>query len=426
MTHKPISLHNISLSFSHKTCFEDFSTTILPNSRIGIIERNGCGKSSLLKILQGKLEPTSGNIKRSDVLTIAYIPQLLSGDVSGGERFLDAFYQALCKSPDILLLDEPTNHLDKTNRKTLFQFIEDFSGNLIIVSHDSELLNQHINILWHVRENKIYEFHGNYQHYREAFNAEYVALQKEVEQLKRNKKSMHLSLMQEQQRAAKSKQKGEKSIAQCKWPTIGSATKMARGVTTAVNKSAQLRGKQNHLNERMENLYVPEIVKPKFELTSKLKSKTTLISISQGNIAYSVNKPILCDINFSLVGNERVALCGDNGSGKSTFLKALFNDPTVIRQGEWLTPKSDEIGYLDQHYSLLMDHETVFDSIKKVVPTWTELQIRRHLTDFLFFNNEEVLAKASTLSGGERARLCLAQIAALSPALLIGFSLNLM
>ncbi len=144
-----------------------------------------------------------------------------------------------------------------------------------------------------------------------------------------------------------------------------------------------------------------------------------MISISQGSVAYDAHQPILSDINFSLIGDERIALCGDNGSGKSTFIKALLNDPSVLRQGEWLTPKNDDIGYLDQHYSLLQNNETVFDSIKNAAPHWPELQIRRHLTDFLFFNNDEVYAKVPTLSGGERARLCLAQIAARSPALLI-------
>lgn len=419
MTHTPISLHNLSLSFSHKTCFDDFSSTILPNSRIGIIGRNGCGKSSLLKIIQGELEPASGEIRRSEALALAYVPQLLSGDASGGEQFLEAFYSALCKNPDVLLLDEPTNHLDKHNRQQLFQFIKEFSGTLIVVSHDAELLNHYIDALWHIRDKKIHVFHGQYDHYRQACVSDYLALQQEVKRLKQHKKSMHTSLMQEQQRAAKSKQKGEKSIDKRKWPTIGSATKMARGVTTAVNKSAQLREKQHSLDERLSQCYIPEIVTPKFELNTRQQSKKTLISISQGSVSYDEHQPILFDINFSLVGNERIALCGNNGSGKSTFIKALLNDSTVSRQGEWLTQKSDDVGYLDQHYSLLNNDDTVFDSIKKVIPDCTELQIRRHLTDFLFFNNEEVYAKVATLSGGECARLCLAQISARSPALLI-------
>lgn len=305
------------------------------------------------------------------------------------------------------------------NRQLLFQRIQEFSGTLIVVSHDAELLNRYINILWHIRENKIHEFYGNYQHYRDACESAYTSLQKEAGLLKRHKKSIHVSLMQEQQRAAKSKQKGEKSIGKRKWPTIGSSAKMARGVTTAVNKSSQLREKQSDLNDKLTQLYLPKIIKPIFELNAKQQSDRTLISIHQGSIAYVSNKPILSEINFSLTGNERVALCGDNGSGKSTFVKALVSDPAVSREGEWLTPKNEEIGYLDQHYSSLIEDETVFDSIKKAVPDWLELKIRRHLTDFLFFNNEEVYAKVATLSGGERARLCLAQMAARSPALLI-------
>ncbi|MCD8524415.1 MAG: ATP-binding cassette domain-containing protein [Gammaproteobacteria bacterium] len=91
MTHKPISLHSISLSFPHKTCFEDFSAMILSNTRIGIIGRNGCGKSSLLKIIQGGLEPAAGEIRRLDTITLAHIPQLLSGDASGNAIELSHF-----------------------------------------------------------------------------------------------------------------------------------------------------------------------------------------------------------------------------------------------------------------------------------------------------------------------------------------------
>lgn len=178
MTHKPILLHNLSLSFLRKTCFEDFSTTLLPNSRIEIIGRNGCGKSSLLKILQGELNPISGEVQRPDALTMTYIPQFLSRDASGGERFLEAFYAALCESLDVLLLDEPTNHLDKNNRQILFQFIKEFSGRLIVVTHDTELLNHYIDTLRHIRDNKIHIFHGQYDHYRQACASGYAALQK--------------------------------------------------------------------------------------------------------------------------------------------------------------------------------------------------------------------------------------------------------
>lgn len=108
-----------------------------------------------------------------------------------------------------------------------------------------------------------------------------------------------------------------------------------------------------------------------------------------------------------------------NGSGKSTLVKAILGDNSIIKQGEWILPRSQEIGYLDQHYGTLSQDMTVFDTLSALLRDRSYLDIRIHLNDFLFRKNEEVAAKVSTLSGGEKARLSLAQIAAIMPKLLI-------
>ena len=225
--------------------------------------------------------------------------------------------------------------------------------------------------------------------------------------------------MQEQQRAAKSREKGEKSIEKRKWPTVGSKAKMARATTTSINKKSVIRNKSQHLATQLSELYLPEIITPKFSLNANILRHQNLITINDGSVAYLHETPVLTRLDLSISNHDRVALCGDNGSGKSTLIKALLSDATIIRSGEWITPKLSDIGYLDQHYSTLVSSDSVLNSLQKIVHDWSMLKIRRHLTDFLFFNNEEVNALVSTLSGGERARLCLAQIAALTPKLLI-------
>lgn len=417
--HKPIVLQDLGLSFSHKTCFENFNARILSGSRIAIIGRNGSGKSSLLNLLQNKIAPTEGAVIISHNIQIAYVPQHIQGKMSGGERFNQALSEALSLYPDVLLLDEPTNHLDKTNRQDLLRLLQEYSGTLIIVSHDVELLRKSVDVFWHIEQERIHIFQGHYDDYVRECKRQRHSLEEQKNRLNRHKKEMHQSLMQEQQRAAKSKEKGEKSIANRKWATVGSKTKAARANTTSVNKKSTLRNEKHDLTDQLSQLYIPEIIAPRFSLNVETIKKQVLINIDNGCVAYTHKKPVLSSIHLSIVSGDRVALCGDNGSGKSTLIKAISSDAAIIRSGEWLTPKPVDIGYLDQHYSTLVETESVLESIQKLVPAWSMLEIRRHLTDFLFFNNEEVSALSSSLSGGEKARLCLAQIAALTPKLLM-------
>ena len=110
---------------------------------------------------------------------------------------------------------------------------------------------------------------------------------------------------------------------------------------------------------------------------------------------------------------------GDNGSGKSTILKGILGDAKIFRNGTWYVPRSANIGYLDQHYATLNPEISVLESIAELVPTWSHIEIRRHLNDFLFRKNHETNILVKYLSGGEKARLSLAIIAAKTPSLLL-------
>lgn len=230
---------------------------------------------------------------------------------------------------------------------------------------------------------------------------------------------MHHALMKEQKRAAKSKAKGEKSIHQRKWPTIVSTAKAGRAEETSGRKKSAIDHKKQDLTDQLSNLRLPEIIVPKFSLNSAHIGDRTIVSISDGSVAYAGLEPLLQKISLSISSRDRIAIQGDNASGKSTLIKAIMDDACVIKSGNWYAPKISDIAYLDQHYGTFSAKKTVLETIAELVPTWSHIEVRRHLNDFLFRKNEEVNALVSTLSGGEKGRLSLAQIAAKTPKLLI-------
>ncbi len=189
----------------------------------------------------------------------------------------------------------------------------------------------------------------------------------------------------------------KKILNQRKWPTIQSYTKARRGQESFGKKKIELQNKKQSLINQLSELRLNKEIKPKFSLNALDISHKTLISIQNGSVGYV--KPILKEIFINLVGNDRAAISGKNGSGKTTLVKALLNDPNIQKTGTWYTPKTEEIGYLDQHYQTLDPKKTVFETIEACLKHQTTTEIRNHLKDFLFFSNQDVLALTASLSG---------------------------
>lgn len=412
-----ITLHDISVSFDYTLCFEHFSTSIYLGNRIAVTGNNGTGKSSLLNILAQNTLPTSGFIQQANQVQTAYIPQIISTthSLSGGERFNHALTQALQKKPDILILDEPTNHLDSNNRRSLFKLLHHFKGAVICASHDKELLSN-FNDFWNIHQQSVDIFHGSYSNYLTERQQQHSLLTATLKQLTKEEQKLHGALMKEQQRAAKSKKHGHKKIDQRKWPTVTSKTKATRANTKGVNNQAAILESKTDIHEKISNLSMPKMIRPRYTLNPLYKQLRCILNINDGSAGYINKQHLIKDIYLTMQSNERIAITGSNGSGKSTILKAMINHNGVIKHGKWHTPKT--IGYLDQHYATLTE-PTVIATIQTVQPHWNDAQVRTHLNDFLFSKTEQVNQLTSTLSGGGKLRLCLAQIAAHPPELLI-------
>lgn len=197
---------------------------------------------------------------------------------------------------------------------------------------------------------------------------------------------------------------------------VGSMIKVGRANETSNRKKSEISYKKQALSEQMSALRLPEIIKPAFSIQPG-ESGRVLVSVSDGAVGF--DHPILTAINLSITSGDRIAISGNNGSGKSTLIRAILNDAEVIKTGYWQLLKREAIGYLDQHYLTLDKEKTVLDIIQDCVSDWSYADIRKHLNDFLFRKNEEINAIVSSLSGGEKVRLSLALIAAITPKLLM-------
>ena len=314
-------------------------------------------------MLLGEVQPSDGSVVIAPKLRIGYVAQVQDerSGLSGGQRVNRAISQAMAMAPDLLLLDEPTNHLDAENRRSLSRMLQGYYGTVVMVTHDHELMNQTCDILWHIGHGRVEVFDGRYADYLAEQQLKRNALEKQLSAVKRAKQDAHDALMQEQERAAHARQRGIKSIQDRKWATVKSPTKLGRANTTAGRKQAEIREEQQFLSEQLARLQPPEVIVPQFHLDDGARVNSLVLQIGGGAAVGHEGQPILGNILITLRHGERLALTGPNGCVKSTLARAILGDAQLRLDGDWLTPATSEIGYVDQHYDNLDQDATVLE-----------------------------------------------------------------
>jgi ATPase subunit of ABC transporter with duplicated ATPase domains len=479
-----VILQNVTYQHPNKDrLFENLNLTVQNQSKTAVIGNNGSGKSTLLKIISGQLPVTSGLLSvettpyfvpqqfgQYNDLTVAQalkiddkllaFHQILAGNVSdenmeiladdwtieercesalqywqlsnldldqkldslsGGQKTKVFLAGIAIHQAEFILMDEPTNHLDKTSRELLYEFVQNTTSTLLVVSHDRKLLNL-LDTMCELYKSGIRVYGGNYNFYAEQKAIERQAIQNELKHaektLKKAKDKERETLERKQKLDARGKQKQEKSgVARIMMNTMRNNAENSTAKVKGMH-SDKIDGASTDLQQVRSKL--PEFDQMNFGFADsslhkgKILFKTTDLNMHFGKTTLW-KSPLTLQIN----SRERISVHGSNGSGKTTLLKLILGE---------LNPESGTIEtsitstlYIDQDYSLINNALTVYEQAQTFNGTsLLEHEVKIRLNRFLF-SKETWDKSCSSLSGGERMRLllCCLTISNKAPDILI-------
>lgn len=381
--------------------------------RIGLVGRNGVGKSTLLKILSGEEEADEGLVKcsceiavirqsgetdgKSDARYISRMSLRDSAIKSGGEKTRLAIAAAFSKHTPLLFADEPTTNLDMAGVELLEKMMWGYRGAIVMVSHDREFLDSICDQIWELEDGKIRIFPGNYSDWARQKERERSNEMFEYEQYRKQKKKLEKNITQTKE-DAKKMAKPPRKMSSSEWM-------LYKGI--ASQQQGHVSNRVSAMNSRLEQLEVKE--KPKelpnvsmklgdnSKIKARFAAKAEQLSISYDGI------PVLEDVNFFIPSGKKVFLVGANGTGKSTLIHAILN-----RVGHTFITSDAKIGYFSQEQENLQEEKTVLENVMEHarVPQ----HICRAVLKNLSMNELDIEKKVRVLSGGERVKTALAKV----------------
>jgi ATP-binding cassette subfamily F protein 3 len=455
-----IDLSNISLQFSGNYLFENINFRINSGDKISLVGANGTGKSSLLKIINGDLQPESGKISRQKNISIGYLPQenithkdksllnealsaltdivdlrnkeseitnalsrnisdeekidlvnqlgevhhrleeldsytaeskvkkillglgfyeedfnRLTNEFSGGWQMRIALAKILISQNDLLLMDEPTNHLDIDSLEWLVNFLKNYRGALLIVSHDKHFINEITNKTLEIYLNKFYKYNGNYDAYLKYKEERDALAENQFIQQQRKIKETERFIERFRYKATKAKQ-------------VQSRIKQLEKIS---------------LIELPENKSDINIKFPEPPASGKLNIELDSISKSFGQ------KKIFEKINFQVNRGDKIAFVGANGTGKTTLAKIIAGE-IDFDSGKRIIGHNTVISYYAQDTADSLNPDLdILEMVENISKEKTIGQLRSLLGAFLF-SGDDVFKKIEVLSGGEKSRVALAKI----------------
>ncbi len=449
-----LKISNLTYRIGERVLLDQVSAAIHPGAKVGLVGRNGTGKTTLFRLITDQIQADGGTIdvpgrwrigvttqdapngpeslidtviaadrelaalwEESETATdpnrIAEIhetlnrrdahrapacaAQILAGlgfdeatqhrpcnSFSGGWRMRVALASLLFTNPDLLLLDEPTNHLDLEAVLWFEDFIARYEGTVLLISHDRELLNVAVDQIVHLEAATLTTYRGNYDQFERT-----------------RRLQMEMNAKQHAKQAA---QRAHMESFVARFRAKASKAKQAQ---SRLKMLARMEPLSETLEERAPSFMFPEIA----------ELPPPLYSLERVNVGYD-GKAVLKNVTLSLDNDDRIALLGANGNGKSTFIKLLAGALTPI-SGEVVKSSKLRIGYFSQDLTDELDLAmSPVAAIASKRPEDTPEAVRRHL-GFFGFSRDMALGTIGQLSGGERARLLFAQIALAKPHILL-------
>ncbi len=434
---------------STQTIFEEIHLSLAMGDRIALVGANGVGKSTLLKLLAGQIQPTQGSV--ASVGVAYYLPQISTiresiqsetvldflnaisnewweieqllvtsfgtvldlslsmQDLSGGELTQLFLAVGLSQSPDHLFLDEPTNHLDYLALEKLRQVICQCPGACVMVSHKPFFLDQVAQTIWELTSGGLKVYGGNFSDYRAQKQLEDAAKVRTHETARKELKRTKAAALQEQKRAAQSSRDGRKRALRGGLSRIVIGGRKRR----AENTAAKLKTKHDqaiaHATQNVAETKVRTHRTTRIRLEEKSPKHRSLIDISHANL-WVEDRLLLQNIELQVSSCDRISLIGPNGSGKSCLIKALLgrDSPARLKGGPVKCAEMQTV-YLDQNYASVDRSLTILENLRRANPDLNYQLLRQQLGHFLFLG-DDVYKSASVLSGGELARVAIAMI----------------
>lgn len=448
-----IDINDITVRIGTKTLLEEASAHIADGWKVGLVGANGCGKSTLFRVLKGELETERGDVGFPSGSRVVFVEQEITGlempllayvlaqdkeqtellarlekaeaaemaeiherlnllgasaataraaeilnglgfqpedmerpvrEFSGGWRMRVALAAALFQPSDILLLDEPTNHLDLESGIWLENHLRHYHGTLLIISHDRNILNSLCNYIIHFDHKRLITYSGNYDTFRSTRALQQEVRARQAEKVEQQRRHLQSFVDRFRYKASKAKQ-------------------------------AQSRMK---MLEKLETVdLIEDAAATVFNFPEPDDLPPPLLTIEDGAVGYD-GVPVLKKLNLQIVDNDRIALLGANGNGKSTLAKLLSGRLPLLSGQERRLGKL-RVGYFAQHQAEELPLElTALEYMTTLMPQESESKIRSHLAGF-GLGQEKALTQIARLSGGEKARLLFAAMTTERPGLLI-------
>ncbi|MDA3896750.1 MAG: ABC-F family ATP-binding cassette domain-containing protein [Desulfobacteraceae bacterium] len=414
-----ISVDNLSKSFGSSVLFENASFKINRRERVGLVGRNGHGKTTLFKILSGQAEADSGNIIIPKNYRIGYVKQeinftektvfeegirglpedaashhwkvekILAGlgfdkkdltrspaDLSGGFQVRLNLTKELLSEPDLLLLDEPTNYLDITSIRWIKGFLSQWPREVFIITHDRGFMDSLVTHVLGIHREKVRKFTGNTEKY-------YLQIAQEEE-------------IHEKTRINEDKRRKEIEVFVTRFRAKARLAGMVQSRVKTLSKLTR--------SEKLEKFKDLD-----FSFRSKPFNGKILARIEDLSFGYNPSRKLISELNLTIGPKDRICVIGRNGAGKTTFLKLLGGimapDTGYINYHHEITP-----GYFEQtNVKTLDDDKTIEEEILYTSPD-LDRQAARNICGAMLFEGDSALKKIRVLSGGEKSRVMLGKL----------------